>query len=199
MVYNNRIMSLKLFIGCVFAGKTSRLIEEYKKWQKMNKKVICINSIDDNVHEKEFDENDHNEYAISHNFDKIPSIKTALLNDINYLDIRCVDVIFINEGQFFPDIVDFCKKWEHKNIVVCGLDGDFNRKPMGKINDLIPLCDSVTKLTAFCIKCENGTPALFSYNPLSGINKEQIQIGTHFMPVCRKCYNNLTTINELEY
>ena len=29
---------------------------------------------------------------------------------------------------------------------IYGLDGDFERKPMGKILDLIPVCDSIMKL-----------------------------------------------------
>ena len=59
----------------------------------------------------------------------------------------------IDEAQFIPDLVSFCVAVadEHnKKVVVAGLDGDFKRGRFGEILDLLPLCDSVTKLTAQC-------------------------------------------------
>ena len=51
-----------------------------------------------------------------------------------------IDVFLINEGQFFPDLVDWAKKMVsgpyYKMIFVFGLDGDFQRKPFGNWLDL---------------------------------------------------------------
>jgi thymidine kinase len=74
-----------------------------------------------------------------------------------------------------------------KRVYISGLDGDFERKKIGQILDLIPLCDKVTKLTSICNKCKNGTPGIFSKR-LTG-EKEQTVIGAdNYIPVCRECY-----------
>jgi thymidine kinase len=102
------------------------------------------------------------------------------------------DVILINEGQFFEDLVEFCVYWseEHnKNIIVCGLDGDFQRKPFENISRLIPLVDTITKLTALCKVCNDGTPALFSHRITQ--ETDRLVIGSkNYIPLCRKHYNS---------
>ena len=76
---------------------------------------------------------------------------------------------------------------EKKKIYIGGLDGDFERKKFGKILDLIPLCDKITKLVSLCSLCKNGTPGIFSMR-LSQ-EKEQKVIGSdNYIPVCRNCY-----------
>jgi thymidine kinase len=101
------------------------------------------------------------------------------------------DVILINEGQFFHDIVEFTKQMveeAHKKVYICGLDGDFKREKIGKLLDLIPICDKVTKLRALCGKCKDGTPAPFSFR--NSNSTEQVLIGADdiYVPLCRMCY-----------
>ena len=71
------------------------------------------------------------------------------------------DVIGIDEGQFvldmidvqFPDIVQFSEKMASRGkiVIVAALDGTFERKAFGPILELVPLAESVTKLTAVCM------------------------------------------------
>ena len=83
-----------------------------------------------------------------------------------------------------------------------GLDGDYNRNIFGQIIKLIPICDTVDKLTAYCSKCNNGTIAPFTkkYNSTGGIgsstmnntNTQIFDIGgiDKYLPVCRHLYLN---------
>ena len=103
--------------------------------------------------------------------------------------IQQYDSFFIDEGQFFTDLyntvlnlVDVHKK----HVIVSGLDGDCFRNPFGDIIKLIPMCDSVDKLHAYCNKCNDGTigpftkrlnPSLTSIIDIGGRNK--------YIPVCR--------------
>jgi thymidine kinase len=76
----------------------------------------------------------------------------------------------------------------NKQIYICGLDGDFERKKFGSILDLIPLCDKVTKLTSLCSLCKNGTLGIFSMRLTK--EKEQLVVGSeNYIPVCRVCYD----------
>jgi thymidine kinase len=203
MSYQTESGYLELILGGMYAGKTSRLVEIYKQCKFCNIPVIVINHSIDN----RYDDNDTDLYLSTHDQVKIPCIKTELLfdiwsNDINMehniqlvprvndkIKIATSEVILINEGQFFPDLEEFVKTLLtfSKKIYVCGLDGDFERKKFGKILDLIPLCDKVTKLTSLCSICKNGTPGIFSKRITS--EKEQTVVGTdNYIPVCRMCY-----------
>jgi thymidine kinase len=102
-------------------------------------------------------------------------------------------LIIVEEAQFFIDLVVFVKSmvdYEDKNMVVVGLDGDYNRKPFGQLLECIPLADKVTKLTSLCSRCADGTPALFSYRKNSAV--EQVCVGgkDEYIPLCRKCFLN---------
>ncbi len=133
----NNIGSLRLYIGCMYSGKTSELIREYTRYKKIGKKVICINYTFDNRYGDD-------DYVYSHNLDKISCIKHNHLMDIPKDYLLDYDVILINEGQFFTDIIEFCKLYcdkYSKHIVVCGLDGDYLRKPFGQMNQLISIAD----------------------------------------------------------
>lgn len=175
---------LELILGSMFSGKTSKLIEIYRQYTFCNIPVLVINH--------EFDDRYENaSHAMSsHDSIQVPCVKTSslkkLLNDHN---MAGTEVFLINEGQFFEDLVEAVKDLLvlKKKVYVCGLDGDFERKKFGHILDLIPLCDSVTKLKSLCAVCKNGTPGIFSKRLTC--QTQQTVIGTtNYIPVCRNCY-----------
>jgi len=190
---------LELIIGPMFSGKTSRLVEIYNQCNFCNIKVAAINHSIDNRYDDEL--------LSTHDKVKIPCIKTEKLFDVwtdcisledniekiervgDKLKLATSEVILINEGQFFPDLFDFVKKLLQygKQVYICGLDGDFERKKFGQILDLIPLCDKVEKLTSLCSICKNGKKGIFSMRLTS--EKEQTIVGSeNYIPVCRECY-----------
>jgi thymidine kinase len=171
---------LEIILGCMYAGKTTRLINVYDKCKISNISVIAINhSIDVRYDDR---------LMSTHDKVKIPCIKTdCLMSVIHEADNS--SVILINEGQFFPDLKEFVELMlsKSKKIYVCGLDGDFERKKFGQILDLIPLCDSVCKLTSLCSVCKDGTIGIFSKRITN--ETEQTVVGSdNYAPVCRKCY-----------
>ena len=75
-----------------------------------------------------------------------------------------------------------------KHVIVVGLDGDSNRVNFGEIHKLIPLCDDIIKLKAYCSICKDGTLGLFSKRISE--SKEKVLVGSEedYIAVCRKCY-----------
>lgn len=153
----------------------------------MEMKVLYINSDKDTR---------SNESFSTHNctIGKIPfnSVKISLLSDI---DISKYDVIAIDEASFFPDLKNNVLNWvekQNKILIVAGLNGDYMRQPFGQINDLIPYCDSITKLTAFCINCKRKKNIIKSAHFTKRLLPcdEKILIGGKdlYMPVCRNCF-----------
>ena len=125
----------------------------------------------------------------SHDKVTAPCIRATTLAEARN-NCRDAEVILINEGQFFDDLYDGVVDMLQggKKVYICGLDGDFERKPIGTILNLIPLCDKVTKLRALCGKCKDGTHAPFSFRNTN--STEQVLIGADdiYVPLCRKCY-----------
>jgi thymidine kinase len=177
---NNECGYLEIFIGPMFSGKTSKLIDLYKQYSFCNIPLAVINHSSDTRYDDTM--------LSTHDKVMIPCIQTSYLARITN-DMDNVEVILINEGQFFEDLYDFVVDMLkfNKKIYVSGLDGDFKREKFGKILDLIPLCDKVTKMTSLCSLCKNGTPGLFSMRLTN--EKEQMLIGSsNYIPVCRFCY-----------
>jgi len=131
-----------------------------------------------------------------------PCLQCSELNqlwssDNQELALKKVNVILINEGQFFPDLYEVVTDMlqNGKTIYISGLDGDFERKKFGQMIDLIPLCDKVSKLTSLCSLCKNGTRGIFSMRLTK--ETEQTLVGSdNYIPVCRNCYvKNCKEIN----
>ncbi len=192
---------LELYLGPMFSGKTSKILEIYKQCKFCNIPVSVINHCTDTRY--------HESMLSTHDQVMIPCIQTLNLRDIwdnqekekdidvdfnetnkNHLQLRNADVILINEGQFFDDLLPCVESMlrENKKVYIAGLDGDFERKKFGQILDLIPLCDKITKLTSLCGICKNGNAGIFSKRITE--EKQQMLIGSsNYVPVCRVCYD----------
>ena len=174
---------LELIIGPMFSGKTSAIINLVKQY-KFSKITTCVINY---AEDKRYDE-----YKLTtHDKEKIDCLNGLYLKEI--LDnetIRNNDVFLINEGQFFPDLYDNVVELveKHNKIVhVCGLDGDFLRSGFTEIMKLIPLTDNIIKRKSICMKCEDGTKALFSHR-VSNEKTVKVIGSDNYIPLCRKCY-----------
>lgn len=179
--------SIKLIMGCMYSGKTSKLVSEWEKWTSIGVNVVVINYSGD-------DRYGSDDYMYTHTERKVPCTKTYLLGDIDESIIENNDVILVNEGQFFPDLKDNVIKWceqNKKHVVVAGLDSDFERKKFGQMLDLVLVADDVVKVKALCAVCRDGTRGIFTWRKTGG--KEQLVIGaSNYMAVCRRHYSELS-------
>ena len=175
---------LGLFMGCMYSGKTSRLIAIYHECKQTGKSVCVINYAGDTRY--------HAELMSSHDRVMIPCTKVLNIYDVfknNKKLLEETDVFLINEGQFFPDLFEVVKllvNYHKKIVYVGGLDGDFERKQFGQLIKLIPLATAYEKLYA---KCACGEKAAFTKRRTN--DEEQTVIGgtDMYIPVCQVCYN----------
>ena len=183
---DNTIMTgyLKVILGCMFSGKTTELIKEYKRHKACGVRCCFVNhSVDDRYGSGTTTTKTHNQTSIN-NDKSCKKLTDVLWEAGNY------DAFFINEGQFFDDLyegINYLVNIENKKVYVCGLDGDFQRKEFGSILKIIPLCDDVVKLKAICKSCKIRD-GIFTFR-LSD-EKEQMLVGTdNYTALCRHCYN----------
>tara|TARA_B110001450_G_scaffold229925_1_gene230855 strand:+ start:313 stop:927 length:615 start_codon:yes stop_codon:yes gene_type:complete len=184
---------IEVIIGPMFSGKSTELIRRTSCYKAIGKKILRINHLNDT----RTDDNIQTHSNIKKNAIKVSSLMT-LVNNSNFISS---EVIGIDEAQFFDDLYEFIITIEPlgKIIIVSGLDGDFKRRPIGQILQIIPLCDEVVKLHALDMVDKDGSPGIFTKR-LSE-NNELIVIGAEneYMAVSRKNYftnrTRMTTID----
>ena len=174
---------LHIIFGPMFSGKTTELIKQINCLKLYKKNILIINSKKDNRISDNYIKSHNN---IKHEAIKYEELTPEILNNI----IHKYDTICIDEAQFFSNLVNFVDiLLKHsKYIIVAGLNGDSNQQKFGYIPDLIPLCNKITKLSAICNICNDGTPADFTKIKNDIDKSEQILIGDNsiYMAVCRK-------------
>lgn len=171
-------MSIELIIGPMYASKSSELFKRLRRFQYAKKKCILVKYALDDRYSKE--------YASTHDKITMEAVPTEKLYTIKSLVIDH-DVIGIDEGQFYPDLVEFSEEMANlgKIVIIAALDSTFQRKPFGHVIELIPLAESVVKLSAICV-C--GKEAAFSKRITAETDVEIIGGVDKYIAVCRKCF-----------
>lgn len=179
---------IDIIIGCMYSGKTTETIRRLTIYHQLNMKVLYINSQIDTRSDKAF--STHNETIGQIPF---PAIK---LNSLTDADVTDYQVIAVDEGQFFTDLATTVLNWvdkKNKIVIVAGLSGDFRRQPFGQIAQLLPHCDSITKLNSFCLDCRRNRqvikPAHFTKRITAQQNEIVVGGQETYIPVCRDCFN----------
>jgi thymidine kinase len=175
---------LHLILGPMFAGKTTTLINKAKEIINIvNKDEILIINHSSDIRYSE------NTFITSHDKIKIPCIAMSFLSTIFTLtdDMSKIKYIFINEGQFFPDLFSIIKEilFKYKiRIYVCGLDGDYKQEPFPncKLLELISISSSVIKLHANCSYCKNSAP--FTKRTINSSDVFLVGGSESYQPVC---------------
>jgi len=148
-----RITGLDIYVGPMFSGKSSTLLGVLNKMTDLNFKSLYINNKKDS---RDDIFSTHSSLLKGYCM-KIDALKVVKF-DKSIIEIaKKYDVIGIDEAQFFgTDILEFVREMvdEHlKYVIVVGLDGTYTREKFGFILDLIPMCNKIVKLNAYCKTC----------------------------------------------
>lgn len=182
---NGAVGEIHVILGPMFAGKTTELLRRIKSEKSIGRNVAMIKSSKDTRYAVDS--------VVSHDGVKFPCWALP--------DLACfrkkfgvdaydqLDVIGIDEAQFFDDLYEFCCNAadnDGKTVILAGLDGDYLRRSFGSVLDVVPLADTVTKLTARCEFC--GKRAFFTLRKTEDTRTELIGGAEAYMPVCRQHY-----------
>jgi len=184
--------SLSMYVGPMYSGKTSKLLELYKQFTFCKVSTVVINYAEDTRYSSKNMLSTHDKQMIECEM----CSKLAESFPTDGLAIKQYKVILINEAQFFPDIVPWVKAMlaapHNKNIYICGLDGDYLRNPfVNNWLELVAHSDSVHKLTSICCNCRN-LPAIFSCR-LTAETEQKVIGSDAYIPLCRECYDKTHT------
>jgi len=174
---------INVFTGPMKCGKSQRIFNEFDRQLIAGKNVKMFKPSIDNRF--------GNSTVATRSGNKIEAININNIEDIENYD---ADVYCIDEFQFLNGNVSVIENLAEKGkkFFIAGLNLTAEKKPFGKMGDLLCVADNVQMLTAICevCRCEN---AVFSY--FKGLKDCDIVIGdSQYLPVCRTCYNSL--LNE---
>ncbi|NXL92635.1 KITH protein, partial [Alectura lathami] len=170
---------LQVIFGPMFSGKSTELMRRVRRFQLAQYRCLLVKYAKDTRY--------CSAGVSTHDRNTMEALPACVLKDVHQ-EAQGSAVIGIDEGQFFPDIVEFCETMANagKTIIVAALDGTFQRKPFGSILNLVPLAESVVKLNAVCMECYREA----SYTKRLGAEREVEVIGgaDKYHSVCRACY-----------
>ena len=193
--FKNTKGKIRVILGPMFAGKTSRLLKEAEELEEQGCVLLLLKSnVDSRYSTSHITTHDGKKktcYALS----ELKTVQHGGSDGVQAQYAAC-DVVAIDEAQFFAkdELVAFCQKAadeDGKYVILAGLDGDFKRNKFGYVLDVIPLADSVEKLSALCHYCQDR--AVFSKR-IQGdaVRQELIGGAESYVSVCRRCYIDMT-------
>jgi thymidine kinase len=161
-------------MGPMFAGKTRELLRrlDYHRISTRIQNVHCllIKSKKDNRYDSKS--------VVSHNPDirEKNCLVVDRLKEITADQLLKVQHIFVDEGQFFEDLVPVILCWieSGRDVTVAALDAFANHTMWPNIADLVPWCNNLTKLHAACYSCGESAPLTVKKN---NNDDKKIQVG----------------------
>lgn len=142
---------LTVVSGCMFAGKTTYLVEAVK------------NRSDAVVFKPRMDTRYATNEAVTHSGDRIAAIPVSMPDDLvvspDHKFICFDEIQFFGDPYYAGDIVRAVTVFLQagREVLVCGLDTDWRGDPFPTTAMLSAMADEVIKLTADCSTC--GNPA----------------------------------------
>ena len=166
---------INVFSGPMKCGKSMHILNEFNRQLIAGKNAMIFNPQIDS-------------YVATRDGKKLVAQN---IKDISELENYNADVFFIDEFQFLEGNVKTIEKLADsgKKFYIAGLNLTSDKKPFGKMGDLMCIADNIKMMTSICEICKNDN-AVFSY--FKGKKDQDIVIGDgEYIPVCRKCYEKM--------
>ena len=180
--------SIELIMGTMFAGKSTELLRRLGLHEISGKRILRVKFSADHRYGSTFAIATHS----GRTREAIPLLRLSELGD----EWKNYDVIGVDEGQFFTDLVEHAEKWANnqKVVIISSLQGTFQRGKWANITELIPLCEKISKLSAICKLCKVSASFTFRHAP----KDSTLTIGGSemYMPLCRVCHERETRLNK---
>ncbi|ARU90854.1 thymidine kinase [Spiroplasma clarkii] len=181
---------IELITGCMFSGKTEEFIRRIRRYRYAKQKVIVFKPI--------IDQRYYEDKVASHSgmiVDSIPVASTKEMLDIINKETEKIDVIGIDEIQFFDEaVVDAVSELADQGILVIvnGLDKDYRNDAFKNVDRLLFMAEYVDKLAAICYVC--GGNANRTQRIVDGVPAKKdeplvvISANEKYEARCRHCY-----------
>lgn len=189
-------LDVTLILGCMFARKSTKLIElgEIELFRK--KRVIYVAYVKDNRYGDE-------KCITSHRGEKRDAhYKIGRLSEIPEQVVETADVICIDEGQFFVDLLPFVqsvlfqKKRASKHIIIAALNSNYLQTMFEPIAQVLPFATQIVHQHAICTACSSSNASITCLKPEKQAHLQEKPtvasecIGSHesYVVYCHACF-----------
>lgn len=173
---------IELITGPMFSGKSEELLRRLRtlSYAKFNSLLI----------KPEYDNRFSEDEIVSRSGLKEKTHTLKNINDIyNLLKNDKYQAILIDEAHFFgQDLIKVADDLANLGylLIIAGLDQDYLRRPFSPISDLMAIAETVTKLQAVCVVCQNI--ATTSYRKIKNNELNYIGDFNEYEARCRRCH-----------
>ena len=174
-----KVGAIELVLGPMFAGKSTELARRMRRHTAAQRRCLVLKYAKDARYSQEC--------MTTHDQTKLAAVPVSRLAEVDAL-VRNFDVVGIDEGQFYEDLIEYCEAWANsgKMVIVAALDGTFQRKAFNRVLELVPLAEDVRKLKAVCCICHKD--AAFTMRIGDETELEVIGGAEKYLATCRACY-----------
>jgi len=179
---------VQVILGNMYAGKTSALQRRGRRMAIAKKRVLFIKLGEDDRYAAD--------QVVTHDGAAVDAISCTALHETVEAAFRH-DVLCIDEGQFFPNLVEYCDLMANvgKVVIVAMLAATFERRPFPSGNPLsvVAIARTVAKLTAVCQRCgfdgaENSSLLRRGDAQRASGDGKLIGGSGTYAATCRQCY-----------
>jgi thymidine kinase len=173
---------IEVFIGPMFAGKTTSLIKRVKELESQGKTVKVFKPSVDNRYGE----------SVICTHDKL-SLNAYSIKRLEEIKADDVDAIVVDEFHFFPSsLLDLCIKWKKsgKHVILAGLNFDHQGNPIRfkdskkDSEDMKRIADEIHLLKSKCAIC--GKEATMTERTAKTENYFLVGGTESYRPVCEE-------------
>jgi thymidine kinase len=173
---------LELVIGPMFSGKSTELRRRIERMKAGKRTYLPLTYAKDNRFTAD---NEHK--GATHSGDFFEARKVHSLDEVSQRDLDAVQVVVLDEAQFFVGLVQHVKRWQAqgKDVILAALNGTYLQENFPEVVPLYPLAAHVQWLTAICTYCQRE--AFYSKRLTECRELEEIGNADKYAAVCADC------------
>lgn len=175
-----------MVVGPMFSGKSTELGRRIRRLKAGKKAWLLVTHKGDARH--------FGDDAVmgTHDKESFPALKVSLLSEVSDEAVRAVDMVVVDEGQFFPDLPEVTWHWFNvlrRNVLVGALNSDFKREPFATVSPLYARATRLQLLSACCARC--GQDAAYTKRLNAEQNSALVVVGgaETYEARCDSCFD----------
>ena len=187
------VPNLKLYVGPMFSGKSTKLLEQVDRYQIAKKNVFCVKPALDTRYSSEGFIVTHNGahlkcYMVSRGEELIEKFEKENLE-------KKIDAIAVDEAFMIDNISESLLNlfYTYKiDVLVSSIDMSASKIPFSDISELLSHATHIKKCKAVCTVCGTDAPYTLRKFELND-NGEQIRVGGSdlYEPRCLRHHSNI--------
>ena len=170
------VPNLKMYVGPMFSGKSTKLIQQIERYKFAKKNIICFKPTMDNRYTSEG-------YIVTHSDIHVPCFLVNNGQDILRLYneqaiTEKIDAVAIDEAFMIEGVSDVCLDFLYSkkiDVLISSIDMSSSLKSFEEIARLMCHATHVKKCKAVCTVC--GDDASYTTRKTVSDSKKEIQVG----------------------